>query len=113
MTTKPVSVQEEVEAALLEGTAPLPEELVELRKEYLDINEMIAELEARKTVIKTTVGLHADMSGVSMFTVNNVNAMGFNPRTTVTVDKKQLMNQYPEVFDELSSSSTTQVFFCK
>jgi hypothetical protein len=112
-TTSGVTLQEEVEAALLEGKKEMPESLVQLHKEYNDINDMIAELEARKTQIKTIVGLQADMDGVSMYTVNGVNKLGFNTRTTVTVDKKKLMNEYPEVFDAVTSDSTTQVFYCK
>lgn len=107
------NIQEEVEAALLEGLAPLPEELVALRDEYNELNQTIAELQKRKDAIKTIVGLHADMNGVSMFTVGNVNVMGFNPRTSVSVDKKKLMNQYPDVFDAVTDVSTTQVFYCK
>src|SRR5215217_4419274 len=98
MSEKPVSVQEEVEAALAEGMTPLPETLVELRDEYNDINDQIAALEARKTVIKTVVALQADMEGVSMFTVDGVKVMGFNPRVTVSVDKKKLATDFPEAF---------------
>ncbi len=113
MTAKVTTVAEEVEAALLEGKAALPKSLVELHKEYNDINEMIAELEARKTTIKTIVGLQADMDGVSMYTVNNVNAFGFNSRTTVSIDKKKLQSEFPMAFEAVSSTSTGMTFYSK
>lgn len=108
-----VSIAEEVEALLLEGKKPLPESLVELHKEYNDINEMIAELEARKTVIKQIVGLQADMDGVTMYTVNGVNALGFNFRTTTTVDRKKLQAEFPEVYTAVTSTSESSTFFSK
>jgi hypothetical protein len=111
LAAQATTLQEEVDAALLEGKKAMPETLVELHKEYNDINEMIAELEARKTHIKTIVGLQADMDGVSMYTVNSVNKLGFNSRTTVNVDKKKLMNEFPEVFDAVTSTSTSQTFY--
>lgn len=113
MTAKVTTVQEEVEAALLEGKAPLPASLVDLHKEYNDINEMIAELEARKTTIKTVVGLQADMDGVSMYTINGVNALGFNQRTTTNVDRKKLASEFPEAFAAVTSTSTGSTFFSK
>lgn len=113
MTAKVTTVAEEVEAALLEGKAPLPESLVEYRKEYNDINEMIAELEARKLTIKTVVGLQADMDGVSMYTVNGVDAFGFNSRTTTNVDRKKLAKDFPEAFAAVTSTTKSSTFYSR
>lgn len=114
-TAQPVSVQEEVEALFLEGKKALPESLVDLHEEYNKINEQIAELEARKTVIKSIVGLQADMDGVSMYTVNGVNALGFNFVTRTNVDRKKLAAKYPDVYadEEIISTSQTSSFYSK
>lgn len=115
MTTKAqvTTVQEEVEAALLEGKMVMPESLVELHKEYNDINEMIAELEARKATIKTVVGLQADMDGVSMYTVNGLDTIGFNSRTTTNVDRKKLAKEFPEAFEAVTSTSVGSTFYSR
>jgi hypothetical protein len=110
---QPTSIQEEVEALLLEGKKPLPESLNELYEEYNKLNKEIAEREARKTVIKQIVGLQADMEGVSMFTVNGVNAMGFNFSTRTTVDRDKLQKQYPEVYADVVSTSEVSSFYSK
>lgn len=110
---KPVSVQEEVEAAFLEGTKPLPEDLKELWAEYNELNKQIAVAEARKNVIKQIVGLQADMEGVSMFTVDGVNSLGFNFKTTTNVDRKKLESKYPDVFADVTSTSESTVFYSR
>jgi hypothetical protein len=112
-TTSGVTLQEEVEAALLEGKKEMPESLIELHKEYNDINDMIAELEARKTQIKTIVGLQADMDGVSMYTINGVNKLGFTTVNRTNVDREALKTEYPEAFFAVVSTSKSQSFFSK
>lgn len=108
-----VSIAEEVEALLLEGKKPLPEDLKALHDEYNQLNAEIAEKEARKTAIKQIVGLHADMENVSMFTVNGVDALGFNFRTTTTVDRKKLQAKYPDVYEDVTSTSESSTFYSK
>ncbi len=107
-----VSVQEEVEALLLEGKKPLPTYFEELRDEYNQLNRDIAEKEARKLEIKLTVGLQADMENITMYTVNGVNAMGFNQKTIVNVDRKKLATEFPEAFDAVTTTTQSSSFYC-
>lgn len=112
-TKQTVSVQQEVEAIFLTGTKPLPENLAKLRAEYNQLNKEIAEAEARKTVIKSIVGLQADLDGVSMYTENGVDVFGFNSRETVSVDRKKLEEEFPKAFKAVVSTSKGTTFYSK
>lgn len=114
MTTEnATTVHEEVEAALLEGMTPISEELAALREKYNKLNAQIAELEAEKQTIKITVGLMADMEGVSMFTENGVKVLGYNTREVVTVDKEALVKHWPEAAKEVITTKQSHTFYCK
>lgn len=113
MTTKNVTLAEEVEALELEGKAPLPQELESLKAEYDKLNKEIAEMEARKEEIKILTALTLDAHNASMFTVNGVNAFGYNKTTRTTVDSKKLIAEFPEVAAVVVSSKEAKSFFSK
>lgn len=111
--TKNVSIQEEVEAALNEGKAPLPMHLNSLLAEYNKINAEIAVLEKRKTEIKLIAGLEADQAGVTMFTVAGVNAFGFNISERRSADLNKLQAEFPEVAKAVIETKTISSFYAK
>jgi predicted phage-related endonuclease len=112
MTTN-VTLAEEAEALLLEGKTPLPTELESLKAEYDQLNREIAEKEARKEEIKVLTALTLDAHNASMFTVNGVNAFGYNQTTRTTVDSKKLWSDFPEVAKVVVSSKPSRSFFSK
>lgn len=103
----------EVEAALLEGSMELPKALAPMKTRYDELNTLIAELEAEKEDIKLTAGIMADQNHVSMFTVNGVNAFGFQSVTRTVVDTKSLQEKYPEVAAIVISNVASRRFYSK
>lgn len=112
MTTN-VTLAEEMEALLLEGKAPLPAELDEIKAEYDDLNDQIAKLEARKTEIKIHAALVADSMNVSMFTVDGVNAFGYNDTTRTNVDTAKLRAEFPEIAKVVITSKKSKSFYSR
>lgn len=89
---------EEAEAQLAEGLAPMPEDLIALRQEKLELDEKLDELAARKREIQDTFGERLQDAGLVGFMLHGkVHARRKNG-TRTDVDRKRLKDELPEVY---------------
>lgn len=89
---------EEAEAQMAEGLAPMPEDLVALRQEKLELDDQIDALNARKEEIKDIFGEKLKDEGLVGFMLHGkVHARRSN-RTRTDVDRKRLKDELPEVY---------------
>ena len=89
---------EEVQAALDEGLAPMPPAVVALRTEKLALDAQIDELTARKKAIQEEVGKQLDAAGLVGFVFNGKVRARVTNGTRSTVDGKKLKEKHPKIW---------------
>lgn len=97
--------QEETDAALLEGLAPMPADLVALRNEKVALDDQVSLLNERLREIKDTFAdrLHAD--NLVGYTLGSKVKARESHGTRTTVDSKQLKAEMPHIWAKYSKTT--------
>lgn len=88
----------EAEAAELEGLAPMPADLIELREEKLALDKQIEELEGRKNEIKEIFGKRLEADGMQGFLLHGKVHARVTYGTRHGVDSKKLKEKMPHIW---------------
>lgn len=94
------SVQQEADAAELEGLAPMPEDLVPLRNEKLLLDEEVGRLNARLREIKDAFGGRLQEENLQGFILDGKVHARRTPGTRTSVDSKKLKDDLPHIYKE-------------
>lgn len=86
------------EAALLEGLAPMPEDLIPLRDEKMLLDEEIKRLEARKADIRDVFDERLKDAGLKAYMIGDEVRARRSEGQTTTLDSKLLKKEMPHVF---------------
>lgn len=87
-------------AALLEGLAPMPTNIEQLRTEKLMIDKQKEILEARLAEIKAEVGQELEANGLNGFILNGKVHARLTKGTRTTVDGKKLKDEMPHIYPQ-------------
>lgn len=93
-------INEEIEAAALEGIAPMPEDLIALREEKLLLDLQIEQLEGRKKEITAIFGARLQEDGLKAYSLNGKNHATASEFTEHRIDSKLLKNEMPHIFQK-------------
>ena len=91
-------IMNEHEAALLEGIAPMPEDLIALREESIALKEEIDRLTERRNKIKDTFGERLDSEGLKGYVLYGKVHARVTHGTRTDVDKKKLKEDMPHIY---------------
>lgn len=88
------------EAALEEGLAPMPADLIPLRDEMVALKEAMEQLEGRKKEIQEVFGKRLDEEGLVGFLLNGKVHARLTKGTRHTVDSKKLKEKMPHIWQQ-------------
>ena len=105
--------QEELEAALLEGAAPISEEGLELQRRYHQLKSDIAPAEAEMKAIKELLLGEMHDKGVNTLTYKGVPVAAEVTSFRTKVDLPGIVAEFPEVEAKYVSKSISKRFDAK
>jgi hypothetical protein len=97
-TTAPPVPLDEVEAAKLEGLAPMPSDLLALRERKLALKQAKDDIEDELNQIKATFDARLQVAGVVGFTLGGKVKARRTEYDTVSLDMDGLRTAHPRIF---------------
>ncbi len=103
-------ILDETEAALNEGLAPMPEDLLQLRDEWIVLKDQIDMLNERKDEIKVIISKRLEDDGLQGYTWGGKVRARISSVTTPRLDSKKLKETMPHIWNQFIKITKSERF---